>query len=80
MLCSTSSADEDWALRLSVAEVGADGAALSKRLGSLSISDMRDQGYEPIAITSFVLLTTITGVLPLLAYFAGLASTPASLA
>ncbi|PSJ20420.1 glutamate--tRNA ligase, partial [Halomonas sp. ND22Bw] len=25
---------------------------LSKRLGSLSISDMRDQGYEPIAITS----------------------------
>jgi len=25
--------------------VGADGAALSKRLGSLSISDMRDQGY-----------------------------------
>ena len=32
--------------------VGADGAALSKRLGSLSITDMRDQGYEPIAITS----------------------------
>ena len=32
--------------------VGADGAALSKRLGSLSISDMRDEGYEPIAITS----------------------------
>lgn len=32
--------------------VGADGQALSKRLGSLSISDMRDQGYEPIAITS----------------------------
>ncbi|WP_421731520.1 glutamate--tRNA ligase [Brevundimonas sp.] len=32
--------------------VGSDGAALSKRLGSLSISDMRDQGYEPIAITS----------------------------
>lgn len=32
--------------------VDADGAALSKRLGSLSISDMRDQGYEPIAITS----------------------------
>lgn len=32
--------------------VGADGAALSKRLGSLSISDMREQGYEPIAITS----------------------------
>ena len=32
--------------------VGADGAALSKRLGSLSIADMRDPGYEPIAITS----------------------------
>jgi len=32
--------------------VGADGQALSKRLGSLSISDMREQGYEPIAITS----------------------------
>jgi glutamyl-tRNA synthetase len=32
--------------------VGADGEALSKRLGSLSISEMRDQGYEPIAITS----------------------------
>ena len=32
--------------------VGADGQALSKRLGSLSISEMRDQGYEPIAITS----------------------------
>jgi len=32
--------------------VGSDGQALSKRLGSLSIADMRDQGYEPIAITS----------------------------
>lgn len=32
--------------------VGADGAALSKRLGSLSIGEMRDQGYEPLAITS----------------------------
>ena len=32
--------------------VGADGAALSKRLGSLSIGEMRDMGYEPIAITS----------------------------
>lgn len=32
--------------------VGADGAALSKRLGSLSVADMRDQGYEPLAITS----------------------------
>ena len=32
--------------------VGADGQALSKRLGSLSVAEMRDQGYEPIAITS----------------------------
>lgn len=32
--------------------VGADGQALSKRLGSLSISEMREQGYESIAITS----------------------------
>ena len=32
--------------------VGADGQALSKRLGSLSIAEMRDQGYEPLAITS----------------------------
>jgi len=32
--------------------VGEDGSALSKRLGSLSISEMRDLGYEPIAITS----------------------------
>ena len=32
--------------------VGADGAALSKRLGSLSVAEMREQGYEPIAITS----------------------------
>jgi glutamyl-tRNA synthetase len=32
--------------------VGDDGSALSKRLGSLSIAEMRDLGYEPIAITS----------------------------
>ena len=32
--------------------VGADGQALSKRLGSLSISEMREQGYEPLAIVS----------------------------
>lgn len=32
--------------------VGADGSALSKRLGSLSIIDMRNDGYEPISITS----------------------------
>jgi len=32
--------------------VGADGEALSKRLGSLSISEMREQGFEPLAITS----------------------------
>ena len=32
--------------------IGADGAALSKRLGSLSVGQMRDEGYEPLAITS----------------------------
>jgi glutamyl-tRNA synthetase len=32
--------------------IGADGQALSKRLGSLSISDMRDQGYEALAVDS----------------------------
>ena len=32
--------------------VGADGAALSKRLGSLSISELKREGYEPLAITS----------------------------
>ena len=30
--------------------VGADGAALSKRLGSLSISELRDEGFEPMAV------------------------------
>ncbi|MBS0384795.1 MAG: glutamate--tRNA ligase [Proteobacteria bacterium] len=32
--------------------VGADGGALSKRLGSLSVSDLRAQGYEPMAVLS----------------------------
>ncbi len=32
--------------------VGSDGAGLSKRLGSLSIMDLREQGYEPLAIVS----------------------------
>ncbi|ESQ80467.1 glutamate--tRNA ligase [Asticcacaulis sp. YBE204] len=32
--------------------VGADGEGLSKRLGSMSISQMREDGIEPIAITS----------------------------
>jgi len=34
--------------------VGADGETLSKRLGSLSISELRAQGYEPLAITSHI--------------------------
>ena len=34
--------------------VGADGEALSKRLGSLSISELRAAGYEPLAITSHI--------------------------
>ncbi len=32
--------------------VGADGAGLSKRLGSLSVMELREDGYEPIAICS----------------------------
>jgi glutamyl-tRNA synthetase len=32
--------------------VGADGEALSKRLGSLSIEQLRDGGYEPMAVLS----------------------------
>jgi glutamyl-tRNA synthetase len=34
--------------------VGADGEALSKRLGSMSIQDLRAQGYEPLAVASHV--------------------------
>jgi glutamyl-tRNA synthetase len=32
--------------------VGADGAALSKRLGSLSVTDLRAEGYEAMAVLS----------------------------
>jgi glutamyl-tRNA synthetase len=32
--------------------VGADGAGLSKRLGSLGMGTLRDRGFEPLAITS----------------------------
>src|SRR5262249_34925136 len=32
--------------------VGADGEALSKRLGSLSMLELRSEGYEPMAILS----------------------------
>jgi glutamyl-tRNA synthetase len=34
--------------------VGAEGEALSKRLGSLSVESLRDDGYEPLAITSHI--------------------------
>jgi glutamyl-tRNA synthetase len=34
--------------------VGADGEGLSKRLGSLSIKDLRDEGYEAIAVLSLL--------------------------
>ena len=34
--------------------VGADGEALSKRLGSLSIGQLRAAGYEPLAIASHI--------------------------
>ncbi|MGD9980191.1 MAG: glutamate--tRNA ligase [Hyphomonadaceae bacterium] len=32
--------------------VGADGGALSKRLGSLGVGELADEGYEPIAVLS----------------------------
>ncbi len=45
--------------------VGADGAGLSKRLGSLSIEAMREDGLEPAAITSLLAkLGTADPVLP----------------
>jgi glutamyl-tRNA synthetase len=34
--------------------IGADGEALSKRLGSLSVETLREQGYEPLAVSSHV--------------------------
>ncbi len=34
--------------------VGADGSALSKRLGSLSIGQLREEGVEPMAISSLL--------------------------
>ena len=34
--------------------VGADGEALSKRLGSMSIRDLREQGFEPLAVVSHI--------------------------
>ncbi len=45
--------------------IGADGQGLSKRLGSLSIEGMREQGLEPAAITSLLAkLGTAEPVLP----------------
>ncbi|MBI1249941.1 MAG: glutamate--tRNA ligase [Alphaproteobacteria bacterium] len=34
--------------------VGADGEGLSKRLGSLSIAELRDEGLEPMALLSYL--------------------------
>lgn len=34
--------------------VGADGKGLSKRLGSLSVKQLREEGYEPMAINSML--------------------------
>jgi len=34
--------------------IGADGEALSKRLGSLSLASFRESGLEPMAVTSYV--------------------------
>jgi glutamyl-tRNA synthetase len=49
--------------------VGADGKGLSKRLGSLSIASMREQGLEPMAVVSHAaLLGTSDNVHPCLDY------------
>jgi glutamyl-tRNA synthetase len=34
--------------------IGADGQGLSKRLGSLSVDQLREEGFEPMAITSLL--------------------------
>ena len=34
--------------------IGADGQGLSKRLGSLSMGELRTQGYEPMAVSSLI--------------------------
>ena len=34
--------------------IGADGQGLSKRLGSLSIGQLRDEGLEPMAINAYL--------------------------
>lgn len=34
--------------------VGADGKALSKRIGSLGLKDLREQGVEPLAISAYL--------------------------
>lgn len=36
---------------------GAEGEGLSKRLGSLSLADLRDAGYEPMAVALMAVLT-----------------------
>ncbi|SFZ81833.1 glutamyl-tRNA synthetase [Devosia enhydra] len=36
---------------------GADGEGLSKRLGSLSLADLRTEGYEPLAVALVAVLT-----------------------
>jgi glutamyl-tRNA synthetase len=36
---------------------GADGEGFSKRLGSLSLSDLREAGYEPLAVALMAVLT-----------------------
>ena len=33
---------------------GSDGAPLSKRNGSISINDLREQGYLPIAVSNYL--------------------------
>src|SRR5690606_13922548 len=37
--------------------LGAEGEGLSKRIGSLSLSELREQGYEPMAVAIVAVLT-----------------------
>ncbi|HQZ12140.1 MAG TPA: glutamate--tRNA ligase [Devosia sp.] len=37
--------------------LGSEGEGLSKRIGSLSLSDLREEGYEPLAVATVAVLT-----------------------
>ena len=55
--------------------VGADGEALSKRLGSLSIEQLREGGFEPIAVLSHLAKIGTSDALEIAADLGALAAT-----